>query len=264
LCEGHRRSPVLDEEEIMTKLSGKTALVTGGTSGIGLAAAQRLAADGAHVFITGRRQSGVDDAVAAIGDSATGVQGDITDAGDLDRLAQAIQQRGQGLDVIFANAGGGEFATLADETPEHLLDTLTRNVGGTVFTVQKMLPLLNEGASIVLAGSTAAYAGVPAFGAYAASKAAVRSLGRTWAAELVDRRIRVNTVVPGPVETPGLKGLAPTGQEQALLDGQIATVPLGRLGQPHEIAAAVAFLASDDSSFMTGTELFVDGGERQL
>lgn len=248
----------------MNQLGGKTALVTGGTSGIGLATAQRLAAEGAHVFITGRRQAGVDDAVASIGPSATGVRGDITDAEDLDRLAATIRDRGRGLDVIFANAGGGEFALLADETPEHLLGTLTRNVGGTVFTVQKMLPLLNDGASVILAGSTAASAGVPAFGAYAASKAAIRSLGRTWAAELVDRRIRVNTVVPGPIETPGLKGLAPSGEHQALLDGEVAGVPLGRLGRPDEIASAVAFLASDQSSFMTGAELFVDGGSRQL
>lgn len=248
----------------MNQLTGKTALVTGGTSGIGLATAQRLAAEGAHVFLTGRRQSGVDEAVASIGGGVTGVQGDITDADDLERLADAIRDHGKGLDVVFANAGGGEFATLADETREHLLDTLTRNVGGTVFTVQKVLPLLNEGASIVLAGSTAASAGVPAFGAYAASKAAIRSLGRTWAAELVDRKIRVNTVVPGPVETPGLRELAPDDQQQALLDGQAATVPLGRLGRPDEIASAVVFLASDQSSFMTGTELFVDGGSRQL
>jgi NAD(P)-dependent dehydrogenase (short-subunit alcohol dehydrogenase family) len=248
----------------VNQLSGKTALVTGGTSGIGLAAAQRLAAEGAHVFLTGRRRSGVDEAVASIAAGVTGVQGDITDADDLERLAGAIRDHGKGLDVVFANAGGGEFASLADETPEHLLDTLTRNVGGTVFTVQKVLPLLNEGASIVLAGSTAAYAGVPAFGAYAASKAAIRSLGRTWAAELVGRKIRLNTVVPGPVETPGLRGLAPSGQEQALLDGEAANVPLGRLGRPDEIASAVVFLASDQSSFMTGTELFVDGGSRQL
>ena len=248
----------------MNELIGKTALVTGGTSGIGLATAQRFAAEGAHVFVTGRRQDGVDKAVASIGDSATGVQGDITDAADLGRLADAIREYGRGLDVVFANAGGGEFATLEDETPEHLADTLSRNVGGTVFTVQAVLPLLNEGASIVLAGSTSAYAGVPAFGAYAASKAAIRSLGRTWAAELVGRKIRVNTVVPGPVETPGLTGLAPSGEQQALLDGEAATVPMGRVGRPDEIAAAVLFLASDQSSFMTGTEMFVDGGSRQL
>lgn len=248
----------------MNQLSGKTALVTGGTSGIGLATAQRLAAEGAHVFVTGRRQSGVDDAVASIGDSATGVRGDVSDPADLDRLAAAIAERGGGLDVVFANAGGGEFATLEEETPEHLTDTLTRNVGGTVFTVQKMLPLLNEGASVILAGSTAATSGTPAFGAYAASKAAIRSLGRTWAAELADRKIRVNTVVPGPVETPGLRGLVPADQQQALLDGEAAGVPLGRVGRPDEIAAAVLFLASDQSSFMTGAEIFVDGGSKQV
>lgn len=248
----------------MNQLTGKTALVTGGTSGIGLATAQRLAAEGAHVFVTGRTQDRVDAAVTAIGDGATGVVADVTDAAALDRLGEAIRKHGQGLDVIFANAGGGEFATLEEETPEHLADTFARNVGGTVFTVQKMLPLLNAGASVVLTGSTAATRGVPAFGAYAASKAAIRSLGRTWAAELVGRKIRVNTVVPGPVETPGLKGLAPSGQQQALLDGEAATVPMGRIGQPGEIASAVVFLASDQSSFMTGSEVFVDGGSTQV
>jgi NAD(P)-dependent dehydrogenase (short-subunit alcohol dehydrogenase family) len=251
-------------ELIMGQLDGKTALVTGGTSGIGLATAQRMAAEGAHVFLTGRTQQTIDDAVASIGDAATGVRSDITEQADLDTLAEAIRARGRGLDIVFANAGGGEFATLQDETPEHLADTFNRNVGGTVFTVQTVLPLLNAGASIVLAGSTAASGGTPSFGAYAASKAAIRSFGRTWAAELVDRQIRVNTVVPGPVETPGLKGLAPSGQQQALLDGQAATVPLGRLGRPDEIAAAVVFLGSDQSSFMTGSEVFVDGGAEQI
>ncbi|WP_431235312.1 SDR family oxidoreductase [Mycolicibacterium psychrotolerans] len=248
----------------MGQLSGKTALVTGGTSGIGLATAQHLAAEGAHVFLTGRTQERADAAAATIGDGATGVAADVTDIDALDRLADVIRQRGDGVDVIFANAGGGEFATLEEETPEHLADTFTRNVGGTVFTVQKMLPLLNEGASIVLTGSTAASRGVPAFGAYAASKAAIRSLGRTWAAELVGRKIRVNTVVPGPIETPGLKGLAPGGQHQALLDGEAATVPMGRVGEPDEIATVVTFLASDASSFMTGSEIFVDGGSVQV
>ncbi len=248
----------------MSQLSGKTALVTGGTSGIGLATAKRLAAEGAHVFLTGRTQDRVDAAVATIGTNSTGVAADVTDIAALDGLAEAIRQHGNGVDVIFANAGGGEFATLADETPEHLADTFTRNVGGAVFTVQKMLPLLNDGASIILVGSTSATAGIPAFGAYAASKAAIRSLSRTWAAELVDRKIRVNTVVPGPVETPGLKGLAPQGQEQELLDGEMAKVPMGRLGRPDEIASAVVFLASDQSSFMTGSEMFVDGGSAQV
>ena len=248
----------------MHQLDDKTALVTGGTSGIGLATAQRLAAEGAHVFVTGRRGDAVDEAVASIGDAATGVTGDVTDADDLHRLADVICAHGRGLDIVVTNAGGGEFATLEDETREHLSDTFDRNVGGTVFTVQAVLPLLNDGASIVLAGSTAASEGVPAFGAYAASKAAVRSLARTWAAELAGRGIRVNTVVPGPTETPGLKNLVPEEHQQALLDEQAAGLPLGRVGRPEEIAAAVVFLGSDASSFMTGSEVFVDGGSVQV
>jgi NAD(P)-dependent dehydrogenase (short-subunit alcohol dehydrogenase family) len=251
-------------EIIMGQLSGKTALVTGATSGIGLATARRMADEGAHVFITGRGQAGIDEAVAAIGDAATGVRSDITKQDDLDALAEAIKARGAGLDVVFANAGGGGFSPLGEITREHLSDAFDRNVGGTVFTVQTVLPLLNPGASIILAGSTAASNGTPAFAAYAASKAAIRSLGRTFAAELVDRGIRVNTIVPGPVETRGLKELAPADQQQALLDAQAAAVPMKRVGRPDEIAAAVVFLASDASSFMTGTEVFVDGGAEQL
>jgi len=248
----------------MGQLSGKTALVTGATSGIGLATAHRMVAEGAHVFVTGRSQAGVDGAVASIGDSVTGIRGDITKQDDLDALAAVIAAHGTGLDVVFANAGGGEFAPPGEMTPEHLSDTLNRNVGGTVFTVQTVLPLLNPGASIVLAGSTSASNGMPGFAAYAASKAAIRSLGRTFAAELVDRDIRVNTIVPGPVETRGLKELVPADQQQALLDSQVATVPMKRVGQPEEIAAVVVFLASDASSFMTGTEVFADGGAEQL
>lgn len=248
----------------MALLAGKTALVTGGTSGIGLAAATRLAEEGAHVFLTGRSQVGVDKAAAEVGNGAVGVRSDITSLDDLHQLAEGIRGHGAGLDIIFANAGGGEFATLEEETPDHLTDTLTRNVGGTTFTVQTMLPLLNRGASVILAGSTAATRGTPAFGAYAASKAAIRSLGRTWAAELVDRGIRVNTVIPGPIETPGLTGLMPAGQEQVILDGEAAKVPMGRVGQPAELANAVLFLASDQSSFMTGAELVVDGGANQV
>lgn len=248
----------------MGQLAGKTALVTGGTSGIGLAAARRLAEEGAHVYLTGRSQARVDAAVAAVEGSVDGIVGDVTRAEDLDALADAIRANGAGLDVVYANAGSGEFASLEEETPEHLADTLNRNVGGTTFTVQKMLPLLNPGASIVLAGSAATFVGTPSFGAYAASKAAIRSLGRTWAAELADRRIRVNTLVPGPVETPGLKGLAPSGQEQAVVDSQAALTAMGRIAQPDEIANAVVFLASDHSSFMTGAELVVDGGATQV
>jgi NAD(P)-dependent dehydrogenase (short-subunit alcohol dehydrogenase family) len=248
----------------MTLLQGKTALVTGGTTGIGLAAAQRIAAEGAHVLLTGRNQSSIDTAVSSIGPSATGIRGDVTDLDDLDALVAAITDHGHGLDVLFANAGGGEFAALPDITPRHCLDTFNRNVGGTLFTVQKMLPILNPGASIILSGSTSASNGTPTFSVYAASKAAIRSFGRTWAAELVGNGIRVNTIVPGPVKTPGLAGLAPPGQEQELLDDIASGVPMGRLGRPDEIAAAVVFLASDQSSYMTGAELFVDGGEEQI
>jgi len=248
----------------MARLAGKTALVTGGNSGIGLAAAQRFAAEGAHVFITGRNQRTLDEAVAAIGAHATGIRSDVSNLDDLDKVVEAISSHGRGLDVVFANAGGGKLAALPDVTVEQFTNTFNINVGGIVFTLQKVLPLLNPGASIVLTGSTAAYGGNPGMTVYAASKAAIRSLGRTWAAELADRGFRVNTVIPGPVETPGLKGLAPSGQEQALLDAEASRVPMGRVGRPEEIAAAVLFLASDESSFMTGTEVFVDGGERQV
>lgn len=248
----------------MSQLSGKTALVTGGNSGIGLAAAQRLAAEGAHVFLTGRNQQTIDAAVASIGANATGIRADVSSNDQLAAIVAAIESRGNGLDVLFANAGGGAFAPLGEITLEQFTDTFMTNVGGTLFTVQAMLPLLNRGSSIILTGSTAAYNGTPAFSVYAATKAAIRSFGRTWAAELVSRDIRVNTVVPGPVETPGLKGLAPAGQERELLAGEAAKVPMGRLGRPEEIAAAVLFLASDQSSFMTGTEMFVDGGAEQI
>jgi NAD(P)-dependent dehydrogenase (short-subunit alcohol dehydrogenase family) len=247
----------------MGSLDGKNALVTGGTAGIGLASARALAAEGAHVFLTGRNQSTIDAAVASIGPSATGIRSDVSDPTQLDAIVDAVTAHGGGLDAVFTNAGGGEFATLADVTVEHYLDTFNRNVAGTLFTVQKVLPLLNPGASVILSGSTSASKGIPSFGVYAASKAAVRSFGRTWAAELAERGIRVNTLVPGPVETPGLVGLAPAGGEKELLESLTADVTLGRIGQPEEIAAAVVFLASPASSFMTGSEMFVDGGEVQ-
>ena len=246
----------------MGQLDGRTALVTGGTSGIGLATVRRFADEGAYVFLTGRDQNRLDEAVGSIGAAATGIRSDVSDPDDLDHVFAAITDRGAGLDVLFANAGGGEFAPLGEITREHYADTFDRNVAGTLFTVQKALPVLNDGASIILAGSTSASNGTPAFSVYAASKAAIRSFGRTFAAELAGRGIRVNTLVPGTTETPGLVGLAPdAAAADAMLKGIAGQLPLGRVGRPEEIADAALFLASDQSSFMTGAELFVDGGE---
>ena len=240
-------------------------MVTGGTSGIGLAAARRFAAEGAHVVITGRREEALDAAVAEIGDGATGVRGDVADLGDLDRLYAAVADQGRRIDVLFANAGGGSFSRLEEVSEEHFDQTFDANVKGLLFTVQKALPLLNDGASVILAGSTSASAGKEAFGVYGASKAAVRSFARTWANELKGRRIRVNTLTPGPTDTPGITGLAPDQERATQLKGFLAsTVPLGRMGTPDDIASAALFLASDQSSFITGTELFVDGGVNQV
>ncbi|WP_369222843.1 SDR family oxidoreductase [Streptomyces sp. R39] len=248
----------------MGLLEGKTALVTGGSTGIGLASAVRLAAEGAHVFITGRRQTELDAAVEAIG-SATAVIGDIADLADLDRLYEAVRDRGRGLDVLFANASVAAFVPLEQITEEHFDTLFGINVRGTLFTVQKALPLLNDGASVVLNGSTNVDVGAEAFGVYAASKAATRSFARTWANELKGRGIRVNAVTPGPTDTPGLSGLAPDPEQAAGLRQHLAAqVPLGRLGRPEEIAAAVAFLASEQSSFITGSSLYVDGGLNQI
>jgi NAD(P)-dependent dehydrogenase (short-subunit alcohol dehydrogenase family) len=249
----------------MGQLDNKTALITGGTSGIGLATARRFIAEGAHVFITGRRQAELDDAVAALGENVTGIRGDVANLDELDHVLAAVTARGEGLDVLFVNAGGGAFATLEELTPEGFDATFGVNVRGTVFTVQKALPVLTDGASVIITGSTAASKGNPAFGVYAASKAALRSFTRTWAAELAGRNIRVNTIAPGPTNTPGLAGLAPDpSQAQGLLDMLAGNVPLGRLAHADEIANAVLFLASDQASFITGTELFADGGEAQL
>ncbi|MEO3764698.1 SDR family oxidoreductase [Streptomyces sp. B8F3] len=250
----------------MGQLEGKTSVVTGGSAGIGLATAVRLADEGAHVFVTGRREAELEAAVKTIGtDRATAVAGDISTMADLDRLYDAVRARGKGLDVLVANAATGTFVTLEQTTEEHFDQTFDVNVRGTLFTVQKALPLLNDAASIVLLGSTAGDRGVAAFGAYAASKAAVRSFARTWSNELKDRGIRVNVVSPAWIETPG--GTAAFGDEEtarAVKENVAATVARGRMGQPEEAAAVVAFLASEQSSYVVGANIYVDGGTNQI
>jgi NAD(P)-dependent dehydrogenase (short-subunit alcohol dehydrogenase family) len=249
----------------MGKLEGKVALVTGGNSGIGLATAKRFAAEGARVFITGRRQAELDAAVKQIGGNAFGIQGDVSNLADLDRLYEVIGREAGRLDVLFANAGGGEFLPLGQITEQHYDKTFGINVKGVLFTVQKALPLMPVGASIVLNASIVSIKGMPAFSVYSATKAAVRSFARTWSVDLKDRKIRVNAVSPGPIATPAIDVLA-GGKEQgdAFKAGMAATVPMGRVGEADEIAKAVVFLASDDSSYVTGIELFVDGGMAQV
>jgi NAD(P)-dependent dehydrogenase (short-subunit alcohol dehydrogenase family) len=242
----------------MGKLQGKVAVITGGTTGIGLASAKLFVKEGAYVFITGRRQKELDDAVKAIGGNVTGVQGDIAKTADLDRLYERVKKMGR-IDVLFANAGIGGFVPLERITEEYFDQTFNINVRGTLFTVQKALPLLNDGSSIILTGSVAGVKGTPDFGVYAASKAAIRSFVRTWTSELKDRRIRSNVVSPGPVKTPIIDLQPP--QTIARI---VATIPMGRMGEPDEVAKAALFLASDDSSFVTGIELFVDGGRAQV
>ena len=254
------------EKSHIGQLDGKTAVVTGGSSGIGLATARRLADEGAYVFVTGRREAELEAAVTAIGpERATGVTGDISELADLDRLYDAVRARGRGLDVLVANAAVGTFVTLEETTEEHFDQIFGINTRGTLFTVQKALPLLNDGASVILIGSTAADRGMEAFGAYAASKAALRSFARTWSAELKHRGIRVNVVSPAWIETPG--GTAAFGDEEtarAIKEHVEATVAKGRMGRPEEAAAVVAFLASEQSSYVVGSNLYVDGGANQL
>lgn len=246
------------------KLQNKIALVTGGTTGIGLASAQEFAAQGATVFITGRRQAELDAAVASIGASAIGIRGDVSRLDDLDRMYAEIKARAGHLDIVFANAGGGDMLTLDSITEAHFDRIFNANVKGTLFTVQKALPLLKDGSSVILTASTTSVKGTENFSVYSASKAAVRSFARNWLLDLKPRNIRVNAISPGPIHTPGLAGLAPVAQQQDLLDQMATQVPIGRLGQPGEVAKAVAFLASDDSSFINGIELFVDGGTAQI
>ena len=249
----------------MGKLDEKIAVVTGGSTGIGLATAQRFAKEGAYVFITGRRQSELDAAVAQIGANITALQGDVANLADLDRLYAAIKQQKGRIDILFANAGGGEFAPLGAITEEHFDKTFNVNVKGLLFTVQKALPLLKDGSSVILNASIVASKGMPAFSVYSATKAAVRSFARTWTIDLKDRKIRVNAISPGPIETPGLSGLGQNEEQTEQLKSSLVTsVPLGRLGAPDEIAKAAVFLGSDDSSYFTGIELFVDGGMAQI
>ena len=246
------------------KLSEKIALVTGGTSGIGLASAQELAKQGAKVYITGRRQEELDAAVALIGSSATGIRADASVLSDLDTVFSTIASQSGRLDVVFANAGGGDMMPLGAITEEHFDRIFGTNVRGVLFTVQKALPLLTRGAAIILTGSTAAAKGTASFSVYSASKAAVRNLARSWALDLKDRGIRVNVVSPGPIRTPGLGGLVPEEYRQGLFDTLAAGVPLGRLGEPEEVGKTVAFLASDDASFINAAEIYVDGGLAQI
>jgi NAD(P)-dependent dehydrogenase (short-subunit alcohol dehydrogenase family) len=248
-----------------SKHQGKVVVVTGGTTGIGLATAKRFANEGAHVFITGRRQKELDAAVVAIGHGAVGVQGDVSKLADLDRLFEAVKRAHDHIDVLFANAGGGEFAPLGAITEEHYDRTFDINVKGLLFTVQKALPLFRDGGSILLNASIVATKGFANLSVYSATKAAVRSFARTWTTDLKGRNIRVNAISPGPIDTPGLTGLAPDPEVRAGMIAQFReTVPLGRIGDADEIAKAASFLASDDASFITGTELFVDGGAAQI
>jgi NAD(P)-dependent dehydrogenase (short-subunit alcohol dehydrogenase family) len=249
----------------MDKLEGKIALITGGNSGIGLATAKQFVNEGAYVFITGRRQSELDAAVKQIGKSVTAVQGDVSNLGDLDRLFAQIKREKGRLDIVFANAGVATYAPFGTITEKHYDSIFNVNVKGLLFTVQKALPLLPDGASIILNASIVASKGFSSNSVYSATKAAVRSFARTWTTDLKDRRIRVNAVSPGPIETPGLNNLlASSGAGEERLKMLSNNVPLGRLGTPDEIAKAVVFLASDDSSYVTGTELFVDGGFAQV
>lgn len=249
----------------MDRLSGKIALITGGSSGIGLETAKLFAKEGAFVFITGRRQAELEKAVAAIGSNAKGIRGDIANLGDLDRLFEEIKEDKGRLDILFANAGLGEFAPLGTITEAHFDKAFGVNVRGTLFTVQKALPLMGEGSAIVLNASIAAIKGTPAFSVYAATKAAIRSFARGWSVDLRDRKIRVNVVSPGTVPTPAYDGFGMTEDRMAgFLKGHSDVAPVGRVGLPSEIAEAVLFLASDQSSFVNGAELFVDGGFAQV
>jgi NAD(P)-dependent dehydrogenase (short-subunit alcohol dehydrogenase family) len=248
------------------RLAGKVALVTGGSSGLGLATAKRFVAEGAEVVVTGRRQAELDLAVRELGSGAIGVRGDVSNLNDLDCLFQTIRERYGRLDIVFANAGGGAFVPLGEITEAHFDKYFGINVKGTLFTVQKALSLMSEGGAIILNGSMVTIKGLPGFSVYAATKAALRSFARTWAVDLKGKSIRVNVVSPGTVVTPGYKNELGMNDEQieAFVAEAASNTPLGRSGTPDEIARTVVFLASDDSSYITGAELFVDGGAAQI
>jgi NAD(P)-dependent dehydrogenase (short-subunit alcohol dehydrogenase family) len=248
------------------KLEDKVAVITGGSTGIGLATAKRFVAEGAFVFMTGRRASELNRAAETLGPRAVAFLADSANLGDLDRLYELINREAGRIDILFANAGGGSSLPLGSITEEQYDDTFSRNVKGVLFTVQKALPLLVDGASVILTGSTASIVGMAAFSVYGASKAAVRSFARHWALDLKERRIRINVLSPGPTKTPGLLGLAggDRAAQQGMLDQMASELPLGRVAYPDEIASAALFLASDDSSFVTGAELFADGGQAQV
>jgi len=247
----------------MNKHLGKVAVVTGGSSGIGFATAELLAREGAHVFITGRRERELDAAVEQIGRNVTALQGDVSKLADLDRLFATVKETKGHIDILFANAGIAEGAPLAEITEDHFDRHFGINVKGTLFTVQKALPLLSHGASIILTSSVVGSKGFANRSVYSATKAALRSFARTWTTDLKHRRIRVNVVSPGATDTPGLQGLSGTGSE-GLAEMYRERVPLGRVGRPEDIASAVSFLASDDATYITGVELFVDGGLAQV
>lgn len=248
-----------------SRFDNKVVVVTGGTSGIGRAAAKAFATEGASVFVTGRRQDTLDAAVKQIGGNVTGVRGDMSKLADIDRLYDAIQQKYAQIDVVFANAGGGEMAAFGAITEEHYQRTFDTNVKGVLFTVQKALPLLKDGASVILTSSTTSISGTPAFSVYSATKAAVRNFARNWILDLKDRHIRVNAISPGVTETAGLDELFGGGEQaKGTKDYLASLIPAGRIGQPEEIAKAVLFLASDEASFVNGIELFVDGGQVQI
>jgi NAD(P)-dependent dehydrogenase (short-subunit alcohol dehydrogenase family) len=253
----------------MKRLEGKVAVITGGNSGIGLATAQRFVSEGAYVFITGRRQSELDAAVSQIGRDITGVQSDVSNLADLDRLYAKVKEQKDHIDILFANAGLGELASLETITEAHFEKTFNVNVKGLLFTVQKALPLFQDGGSIVLNASTAGSKAANGFSVYGATKAAVRSFARSWAVELKHRKMRVNAISPGPIDTPGLNGFVSgmaQGEQQIeqIKTSIVSSVPLGRMGTPDEVAKVISFLASDDSSFITDIELFVDGGMAQI